>query len=391
MYRHLVAVEVRVECLTGQRVKLDCLAVNQHRHEGLNAQPVQGRRAVEQHRVALNDLLQRIPDHRFEPVNHALCGLDVRGMGPLDQLVHHERLEQLQRHFPREAALVQLQLRAHHDDRAARVVHTLAQKVLAEPTLLALEHVAQGLELTPVAARHRSAASRVVNQRVHCLLQQSALVVDDRLGRIDLDDAAQAVIAVDHASVEIVEVGRGEPPAVELDHRAQLGRQHRQHRQHHPLGHVLGSAESLDDLEALDGTHSPSPAALLDFLAQLEGHLVQVELFEQLVDGFRAETGDEQLAEIRAQVPLTYRDQFDEVPVAELRDELLGRQVKERLDRGIYVGDTLGDGGLFLLDPLAELILGHGHRQRHRGREVVALRLLRVGFGLLGGLPRCCQ
>jgi hypothetical protein len=40
-----------------------------------------------------------------------------------------------------QAALVQLELRADHDDRTAGVVDALAQQVLAEPALLALEHV----------------------------------------------------------------------------------------------------------------------------------------------------------------------------------------------------------------------------------------------------------
>ena len=40
-------------------------------------------------------------------------------------------------------ALVQLERRADDDDRAARVVDALAEQVLAEAALLALEHVAR--------------------------------------------------------------------------------------------------------------------------------------------------------------------------------------------------------------------------------------------------------
>ena len=39
---HLVAVEVRVECGTNERVKLDCLTLDQNRLEGLDAEAVQG-------------------------------------------------------------------------------------------------------------------------------------------------------------------------------------------------------------------------------------------------------------------------------------------------------------------------------------------------------------
>ncbi len=43
-------------------------------------------------------------------------------------------------------ALPHLELGPDDDDRAAGVVDALAEQVLAEPALLALEHVGQGLE-----------------------------------------------------------------------------------------------------------------------------------------------------------------------------------------------------------------------------------------------------
>src|SRR5438270_13938926 len=61
-----------------------------------------------------------------------------------------ERLEQLQGHLLGQAALVELELRSRDDDRAARIVDALAEKVLTEAALLALEHVAQRLQRTLV-------------------------------------------------------------------------------------------------------------------------------------------------------------------------------------------------------------------------------------------------
>ena len=49
--RHLVAVEVGVEGRADERVDLDRLALDQHRLEGLDAEPVERRRAVQQDRV----------------------------------------------------------------------------------------------------------------------------------------------------------------------------------------------------------------------------------------------------------------------------------------------------------------------------------------------------
>jgi hypothetical protein len=61
---HLVAVEVGVEGRADQRVQLDRLALDQHRLEGLDAEAVQRRRAVEQHRMLADDLVEDVPDFR---------------------------------------------------------------------------------------------------------------------------------------------------------------------------------------------------------------------------------------------------------------------------------------------------------------------------------------
>ena len=145
----------------------------------------------------------------------------------VDQRLHDERLEQLERHQLGQAALVQLERRADHDDRTARVVDALAEQVLAEPALLALQHVRQRLQRAVARAGDRTAAAAVVEQRVDGLLQHPLLVVDDDLGRTEVEQPLEAVVPVDHAAVEVVEVRRGEAATVELHHRAQLGRDHR--------------------------------------------------------------------------------------------------------------------------------------------------------------------
>ena len=153
VHSHLVAVEVGVEGVADQRVHLDRLALDQQRLERLDAETVQRGRAVEQHRVLVDDLLEHVPhlaDHR---VDHLLGGLDVlRGLA-LDQARHDERLEQLERHDLRQPALVQLQVRAGDDHRAPGVVHALAEQVLAEATLLALEHVREATSAAGCPAR----------------------------------------------------------------------------------------------------------------------------------------------------------------------------------------------------------------------------------------------
>src|SRR5258708_21927139 len=117
---------------------------------------------------------------------------------------------------------MQLELRADHDDRTAGVVDALAEQVLTEPALLALEQIRERLERTVARPRDGPATTAVVEQRVHRLLQHALLVVHDDLGRAQIDQSLQPVVAVDHAAVQIVEVRGREAATVELHHPAQV-------------------------------------------------------------------------------------------------------------------------------------------------------------------------
>ncbi len=182
-------------------------------------------RAVQQHRVLADDLLEEVPHLGPLLLDHLLGGLDRGDQAFLLELVVDERLEQLERHLLRQAALVQLQLGADHDDRAAGVVDALAEQVLAEAALLALERVGERLERPVVGPAQHAAAAAVVEERVHRLLQHALLVAHDDVRRPQLDQLLQPVVAVDDAAVEVVQVGGGEAAAVEGHERTQLGRE----------------------------------------------------------------------------------------------------------------------------------------------------------------------
>ena len=181
--RHLVAVKVGIEGRADQRVDLDGVALDQERLERLDAQAVQRRRAVEQHRIVLDNLFEDSPDHVVHALDEALGALHVVRVAVLDQLAHHEGAEQFQGHALGQTALVQFKVRADDDDRAAGVVHALAEQVAAEAALLALEHVAQALELTAAPRRDGLATAAVVNERVDGLLEHTLLVADDDIRR----------------------------------------------------------------------------------------------------------------------------------------------------------------------------------------------------------------
>jgi hypothetical protein len=92
---------------------------------------------------------------------------------------------------------VQLQVGADHDHRTRRVVDALAEQVLAEAALLALDHVRQRLERPVARTEDRATAATVVEERVHRLLQHPLLVADDDLGGVEVEQLLQTVVAVD--------------------------------------------------------------------------------------------------------------------------------------------------------------------------------------------------
>src|SRR6201990_1470597 len=114
---------------------------------------------------------------------------------------------------------MQLELGTDDDDRTARVVHALAEQVLTEPALLALEHVGQRLERTLAAAANRLGATTVVEQRVDRFLQHALLVPENDFRRAMHDQLLQTVVAIDDATIEIVQVRRRETAAVERNER----------------------------------------------------------------------------------------------------------------------------------------------------------------------------
>ena len=138
---HLVAVEVGIERGANEWVDLNGLTLNQHRFERLNTKAVKGRCTVQQHRVLPDYVFEHVPDLGLTTLDHTLGRLDVLRQFLVDKLLHDEGLEELECHQLGQPALVKQQVRAHHDDRTAGVVHALAEQVLAEPALLALEHV----------------------------------------------------------------------------------------------------------------------------------------------------------------------------------------------------------------------------------------------------------
>ena len=204
VYCHLVPVKVGVKRSTHQGVQLDGPAFHQHRLKGLDSQAVKGGGTVEHDRMLLDDEVQRVPDLGAAPVHHLFGGLDVVGQAILHQLLHDKGAEELNGHLLGQAALVNFQFRTHHDNGTAGVVHPLAQQVLPEPALLALEHVGQGLQGPVVGAGDRTAPAAVVDEGIHGLLQHPLLVAYNDVRRVELDQPLEPVVPVDYPAVQVV-------------------------------------------------------------------------------------------------------------------------------------------------------------------------------------------
>ena len=205
-------------------------------------------------------------------------------MVEIDKALHDERLEQLECHLLRQTAFVQLQLRTNHDHRTTGVVNALAEQVLAEATLLALEHVRQRLECTVTRTGDRTTTTTIVEEGVDRFLEHALFVVDDDFRRTEIKQTLETVVAVDHTTVEIVEIRRRETTAVELHHRTKIRRNHRNGVEHHAERAVRGVHERLHDLQALQRTCALLTLAVLHDLAKLLGFGSEVEVLEAGLD-----------------------------------------------------------------------------------------------------------
>ena len=139
----------------------------------------------------------------------------------------------------------------------------------------------RGLRFAP----DHPAAPAVVEQRVDRLLEHPLLVPDDDLRGVELQKPLEPVVAVDDPAIEVVQVGRREPAAVERHERAEIRRQHRDDRQDHPLRMVPRLPEGHEHLEPLTIFFRFWTDFGLEHLgAEGADLLVEVDLLEQLPD-----------------------------------------------------------------------------------------------------------
>src|SRR5438876_12326301 len=99
---------------------------------------MQGRRAIEQHRMTLGHFIENVPDLGRLALDHLFRAADGVHIAEVFQPADNERLEKNQRHLLRQTALMKFQFVSDNNNGAARVIDTLAEKVLTGTYDLAL-------------------------------------------------------------------------------------------------------------------------------------------------------------------------------------------------------------------------------------------------------------
>jgi len=263
-------------------VQHDRIPFDQDRLKRLDAHSVQGRRTIQENGVLVDDLFQDVPDLILQTLDHPLGALDRVRVPVLLEPADDERLIELKGDLLGQAALVELHLGPHHDHRTRGVVHPLAQQVLAEPALLALDHVGQALERAIVAAQDRPAAPPVVQQGVHRLLKHPLLVADDHFGGVQVDQLLEPVVPVDDAAVQVIQIAGREVVPLQQHEGPKVRRNHRNGLQDHPGGLVLAVLDVVDQFQPLGQILDLLLAVRLrDRLAELRAEHVQIQPLQE--------------------------------------------------------------------------------------------------------------
>jgi hypothetical protein len=98
---HLVPIEIGIESLTGERMKVNGITFDEDRLKGLDTHAVQGWGPIQQDGMIPNNLFEDIPNFFIFALQHFLSALDGVGVTEFFQFADNERLEQFEGNFLR--------------------------------------------------------------------------------------------------------------------------------------------------------------------------------------------------------------------------------------------------------------------------------------------------
>ena len=175
--------------------------------------------------------------------------------------------------------------------------------------------------------------------------------MNDHIGCLQLHQIPQAIIAVDDAAIEVVEVGGRETTALERDQRAQVRRDHGQHFEDHPLRTALRVDEALNDLQALrELLFNLLRFGRAHLLLQLGDRRLHVGLHERIADRLGAHLGDERVVTVF----------IERLAILGVGEQLL------HLERGLA---RIDDHVVLVVDHALEGARGHVEQQAEAARH----------------------
>ena len=122
---------------------------------------------------------------------------------------------------------------------------------------------------------------------------------------MQLDQLLQAVVAIDDAAIQVIQIGCCESAAIQWHQRTKFRRDHRDDIQNHPLRLVSGLAEAFHHAQALGELQFLLLRDLgLHPLADVETETFDVDLLQQLFDAFGAHHRDEFAGKLLIQLAL---------------------------------------------------------------------------------------
>jgi hypothetical protein len=127
----------------------------------------------------------------------------------------------------------------------------LPSKVLAESGLLAFERSGERFQRAIVDAAQHTTTTPVVEEGVNGFLEHALFVAHDDFRRAQFHQLLETVVAIDHATIEIVEIGSREATTIERHQRRSSGGIHRNHIEDHPLRVVARLEKRGHHLQAL--------------------------------------------------------------------------------------------------------------------------------------------
>ncbi len=290
VHSHLIAVKVGVVCGTYEGVKFECFTFDKHGFKRLNTEAVKRRCAVQKNRMFFDDTFEDVPHFGARTFHHAFGVFAMVSFLELHKTFDDEGLEEFECHFLWQTALIELEFWANDDNRTTRVVNTFAKQVLTETTLLTAKEIRERLERTVARTRHRTTATAVINEGIDRFLKHALFVANDDIRRTELKQTFEAVVTVDHATIQIIQVTCCKATAIKLHHGAKVWWDDGNNVHDHPFGAIVGGAEGFHHFQTFHrtGTFLTFGFAIAFLFDQFSNIF-----FELLADGIQIHLGED--------------------------------------------------------------------------------------------------